>query len=418
MVSLQKIRCLIKSDLFCLLVIHLLGSRNMIFDKYIGGIICVFTVILILKNFFRNKHPIHLPSRMKFMVIAYLVLDVLCVIIQSYFRGKSQWGGEWLNFMTYHFVVSTAYLAFLLPFIVFYDYRKFNLSFLCKYGGGIAVIFICYFLISYRDIINASLGLNEDTVFDGENFPDLFNSCAFLLLLTPYIKEKKKLLPIFILGLATLFTTIIFARRGSSLSIVLVLISSFLLYIKKISTFQKTISILFVGILLLFGFFRISSSNMMDNLKEKGMYDSRKEVSEYFEKDMLKSSDLYFGRGMNGQYYCPQIYQTKDGIVSEKYRYAIETGFYHLILKGGLIFAILHVLILAISALKGLFFSKNNILKAFSLWIMLSLWELYPFGWPSFSIKFLLIWIGVCLCNNKSFLKMNDTQICEQLKIS
>lgn len=418
MINLKKTKKIIKSDLFCLLVIHLLGSHVMIYNKYIGAVICVLAVIFILKNFFRNKGAIYLPPGMKFMVATYLVLDVLCVIVQSYFRGKPQWGGEWLNFMSYHFVVSTAYLAFLLPFVVCYDCRKFNLSFLCKYGGGIAVIFICYFLISYREIINANLGLDENAIFDGENFPALFNSCSFILFLTPYIKDKKKLLPIFVLGLVTLFTTVIFARRGSSLSIVLVLVSSFLLYIKKVSAFQKVVSMLFVSVLLLFGCSRVSSSNMMDNLKDKGMYDSRSEVSEYFEKDMLKSTDLYFGRGLNGQYYCPQIYYTKEGIVSVNYRYSIETGFYHLILKGGLIFALLHVLILGISALKGLFLSKNNILKAFALWMLLSLWELYPFGWPTFTIKFLLVWIGVGLCNNKSFLNMNDKQICEQLKIS
>ena len=116
-------------------------------------------------------------------------------------------------------------------------------------------------------------------------------------------------------------------------------------------------------------------------------------------------------------YYCPQRYVVDGKYEYVKYRYSIETGFYHLILKGGIIFAVLHVIILFSAVIKGLFFSRNMVVKAFALWILLSLIELYPFGWPSFSIKFLLVWIGACICYDKAFLIMSNEQICKVLQI-
>lgn len=418
MYRLHNIRNLANEDLFFLLILHFIGSKIMLYNKFIGGIMCVSIVFLIVRLFFRNRTGIVFPLTMKVLVTIYLFLDITCVIIQSYFRGVPQWGNEWLNFMTYHFVSAYDYLAFIVPFIVCYNRQKFNLSFLCKFGGLIAFMSICLVIVFYKEIINDSLGLSENLSFNGEDFVGLFSSCSFLLLLTPYIKRKMNSFIIFLFGIITLFTTIVFARRGSSLSVTIILLISLFYFLKKISFIKKILVFTFIGGVLLISSPHLFSSDIFYNLKEKGLYDSRSEVSDYFKKDMFNSKDLYFGRGMNGRYYCPQVYQTESGIDTVKYRYGIETGFYQLILRGGLIFALLHVSILAISAFKGLFFSRNNVLKAFSLWIILSLWELYPFGWPTFSIKFLLIWMGVSLCNNKEYLKMNDTQICKQLKIS
>lgn len=380
---------------------------------------CVAAVVVIITTFFKNRKSIQLHGGIKTLMTIYLFLDFVCVILQSYVRGESLWGGQILNFMTYHFVANGYYLAFVMPFVVCTDLRKFDLSFLCKYGGYVALIFVIYFFTSYESIIAAGLGIGDgdETGINGEMFPLIFSTCSFLLLLTPYIKDKRKLVAIFLLGMITLFTTVIFARRGSSLSVVLVLLSSLYLYLRKVSVGKKVLAMAMIVIMAFIGYSKLSNSYLLDNIKEKGMYDSRSEVDDYFKKDMFNSSDVFFGRGMNGKYYCPQTYSTEDGPISVSYRTSIETGFYHLVLKGGIFFALLHVLILFVSAFRGLFFSRNNILKAFSLWILLSLWELYPFGWPTFSIKFFLIWIGVCLCNSKFFLNMNDRDICHQLKI-
>ena len=41
----------------------------------------------------------------------------------------------------------------------------------------------------------------------------------------------------------------------------------------------------------------------------------------------------------------------------------------------------------------------------------MSVLELYPWGYPTFSFKFFIIWLGVIMCNSKYFLSMSDQEI-------
>lgn len=407
----------IYNNVVFLFFIHLLGTEFISINRWIASLICLYAIIGITICIIKRgafKFPFF--SFVGSLFCLYLFLDFVCVIVQSYFRGNLIWGNEILSFFSYHIVVNNYYLAFSLPFITLLDYRRFKLSTFLQLAIWVSIIGIVCFLFHTSDLLSVILKKDE---FPWKNYSDCFDSVAFCLFLLPLIKNKRKYLVVAVFGIITLLITLICARRGATLTIGIIFLFSACLYAKNIS--YKYISIywlLIVGIV--FGGFMIyhqQSNTLFKNMTQKGLYNSREIVANYFEKDMFNSSDIWFGRGLNGMYYCPQRYVVDGKYEYVKYRYSIETGFYHLILKGGIIFAVLHVIILFSAVIKGLFFSRNMVVKAFALWILLSLIELYPFGWPSFSIKFLLVWIGACICYDKAFLIMSNEQICKVLQI-
>ena len=120
--------------------------------------------------------------------------------------------------------------------------------------------------------------------------------------------------------------------------------------------------------------------------------------------------DMIFGKGLNGRYYYPLL---EDDFLNG-WRYGTETGFYNIVLKGGYVMAFTYILLLLIPAYKGIFQAHNILCNAGGFFILLSLFELYPFGWLEFSLKFLAIWMMVVLCMNPNVRNMSDLQIKQQ----
>lgn len=404
--------------------LHIIGGFIVTYNRLAGSTICLFSIVMIILSI-KKYGEYHFPftGNIKPLFKSYILITIICVFAQGYFRGQPIWGNEFLSFLSYHIVVSQFYLAFSLPLICFIDYRKFTFYIILKYASWFSIFFLLIICLDIQNILQrVVLKNNNDLMIEdaAEIFANLFSSVSFILLLGRYIQNKKRLIPIVLFGLASLFLTIIYARRGSALSISIVLAYSVYEYYRSIRLKYKLFlcAILFLTIISTSNNLLEKSQLYINNVSEKGFENTRQEVATYFEKDLFNSPDIIWGRGMNGQYYCPQTYHSKEGGYTHiTYRHSIETGFYHLILKGGVIFAILHVLILFGAAWCGIIRSRNRILKLFSFWILLSLFELYPFGWPTFGLKFLLIWIGACFCLSKKFYMMNDKEICEYLKI-
>jgi len=118
-----------------------------------------------------------------------------------------------------------------------------------------------------------------------------------------------------------------------------------------------------------------------------------------FLKDM-EAIDLWIGRGSIGTY-------STGGLL----RPSIECGYLQVILKGGGIMLFL-LLFMAMTALfKGLFASKNWVVKGFALIVAGWLMEMIPFGNPSAFPRYALFWFAVGVCHNKQLRAMTDEQI-------
>ncbi len=245
---------------------------------------------------------------------------------------------------------------------------------------------------------------------------DLGISSGFLLLTLSYHSNKKKLFAIIII-LLTLFFAIVRARRGLILMTSTALIISIILYF---ITTRKKIIFTYVSILLIsisaiaasYYMYKIKDSQIFGFILERGKEDSRTGVELFFYDDM-KTNDWILGRGINGEYFCPEI---QDDLITN-YRPVIETGYLQIILKGGLISLFLFLLIAVPAVFKGLFNSKNTLSKAAALWILFAIISLYPATVVTFSLRYLLVWISIGICYSKTLRNIPEKYLQEYFKL-
>ena len=226
--------------------------------------------------------------------------------------------------------------------------------------------------------------------------------CGFLWLTYIYHSKKRRSALIFV-TLVTLLLVIIRARRA------LILITIFpvaIAYIMYVFNHEKRLKIALLSILaaivLSLAGYGIYSTSLFDSLRQRGLEDTRSGVEICFSKDM-QARDWIFGKGINGEYFCPNIDPGPS-----PYRSTIETDYLQIILKGGLINLVLLLLIMIPAAIKGIFYSKNMLSKAAGYWILLWLLSLYPINVSNFSMSYLLVWISVGICYSRTLRDMPE----------
>lgn len=321
--------------------LHLLGillvTRN---NQWLGSVICFYAILqmiicLIKKG--RCRYPF--SGLIGVLFYLYLLFSIFCVIIPSYFRGKAPWGDEFLSFLSYHFVVPEFYLAFFLPFLILFGCKRFfSFSIFLRISRVAAYIGIICLVVDFSHLLYHESILNDKSSFLWNNYTTVFDAIAFSLFLLPVLHNRKKYIPVIIIGILVLFITVICARRGASLTIAIVFFFVACLFSSHIRVkFKPIYWLILIGIAVSgYLFYYFKSDTLFRQITQKGMYNNREIVNNYFEKDMFNSFDMWFGRGLNGLYYCPQRYAAEGGKFEYvKYRQSIETGFYHLILKGG-----------------------------------------------------------------------------------
>jgi hypothetical protein len=240
---------------------------------------------------------------------------------------------------------------------------------------------------------------------------DLGISCGFILLTYKYHSNKKRLLALLTV-LLILFFAIVRARRGLVIMTISVIVSSYLLYLfyskKKILVLYLSVLILTLGAFYAANIYNIQKNRIFNFIAERGKEDTRTGVELYFYTDM-KPIDWIIGKGLEGEYYCPDI----DENAVTNYRSVIETGYLQIILKGGLISLMLLVLITVPAIFKGIFYSKNILSKAAGIWILLALLSLYPATVNTFSMRYLLVWISVGICYSNKIRNIPDKVLVE-----
>ena len=289
-----------------------------------------------------------------------------------------------------------------------------NVTFYKKLFDIIIILGVFFFICNIlfiRDLLSRSS--------ETQNIIELFAwnlamPSGFILLTYKYHSNKKKLFALAALVLALLFS-IYKARRG--LSTILSSILIFSLFIYLFSTKQKVLAIylsalsICSGLLYANSIYNINNNKLLSFIAQRGVEDTRTGVELYFYNDM-QIKDWIIGRGIYGEYYCPGIDQDSD------YRNLIETGYLQIILKGGLIRLFSFLLIAVPAVFLGLFYSKNLLAKASSVWIIIVLIAMYPATVESFSLEYILVWVCVGICYSKSIRKLSDDELTELFKTS
>jgi hypothetical protein len=242
-----------------------------------------------------------------------------------------------------------------------------------------------------------------------EDFSSLTLPCGFILFTYKYHDNKRKLFAAGVVIL-TLLWSIYKGRRGLSSIFLMTLIIAYFLYLihtkKKVIIIYLSILFFTIGLFYASHLYHINQNELFGFIVQRGDEDTRTGVELLFYDDM-KTKDWIIGRGINGEYFCPDIEENQ----LTNYRSYIETGYLQTILKGGLISLGLYLLIAVPAFILGIFYSRNLLAKAAGLWIFIGILSSYPTSVESFNLQFLLIWISIGICYSKEIRKLSDNTI-------
>ena len=127
-----------------------------------------------------------------------------------------------------------------------------------------------------------------------------------------------------------------------------------------------------------------------------------------------RAGDLLIGRGFYGTYYCPNVDKDSDTGESDDNREVIENGYLQIILKGGIIYLLLYMMLMIPAIVKGVK-APNQLSKACAVIVFVQLVDMLVFGVPTFNIKTFMIWMAVSVCYNKRISGMTDDEVNEML---
>lgn len=219
--------------------------------------------------------------------------------------------------------------------------------------------------------------------------------CGFILLTYLYHTKRVNLIALGVMTLTFLLATIR-ARRGLMFMVISPLVIAYFIYLftNRGNTLKWIFSLMLVGVVVAYGYkvYNKNKFGLFDSITNRADEDTRTGVELYFYADM-DTNDWIFGKGVDGEYYCPGI----DGMDSV-YRTTIETDYLQLILKGGIISLGLLLLIAIPAVFKGLFSSRNILSKAAAIWILLWMIDLYPATVTTFTLNYVLVWISIGIC--------------------
>lgn len=185
------------------------------------------------------------------------------------------------------------------------------------------------------------------------------------------------------------------------------LLCYFMIYLittkKKFLIIYASILLSIITIFYISSIYKQSQGGLFGYLLARGDEDTRSGVEEYMKADM-SDTDWIIGKGIAGEYYCPNI----DVNDVTGYRNVIETGYLEIMLKGGAVSLVLYLLIAIPAIFIGLFASKNILSKAAAMWILLSTIYIYPIVVTGFDMRYLIYWISIGICYSKKIRNIPD----------
>ena len=317
---------------------------------------------------------------------------------------------------------SAMFMPNLIPFVILAFPRsyQFDFKYLWRVMWLMCILYLCYYPFAFWSMTHYSWSFDQvagEVWGDKGTYGDFItNSTIGIASLAPVVIMVyfKKYLNVkqwkwfLIAYVGSILIQAFLARRGGLVMSVLYLVLAWGMYALNDKRTSKFKMMLLAAVVIGLGYMLFS--NMADSffstLIERGNEDTRGGVEDGFYADMKSQNDWIFGRGWFGQYYEPLI---------GMFRHGVETGFLTLILRGGLLYLIPYVSILALSFWNGYFRSHNLFCKSFAIICMMQIICLYPFGWPAFNFFHFIMWMGVWLCNNKSIRNLTNEQIFEKI---
>ena len=356
--------------------------------------------ILGLIIYYRQKNPLKpMPGSLFYPLIILFVIWSLLLIIYALI------GIDSLLYLQRILGVRYFFIPYLLPLVLLFT--KFDLDFLRQYFHYIYILIIPALLIQLSIVV---FGISQQEWYEQTHRILIFDIGSSFLLLTAHLSRKKHI-SYFIYFYFLIWTILwsAYGRRGMLIESVLFFI--FMIFIRLRSPFLKLadrMRIYFSGLLIIilflsFGYLLTSSYAFQRGMTKEGFNESRSSVFEGFFLDFNSTTDLVFGRGLNGTV-LRSIYS--DTMFTE-----IENGILTILLKGGFLYLIPFLILMIRAIYLGLFRSNNDLVKALACLILIYIIMMAYFNLPDYSSKYIFIWISVSICFTPEIRNYSNNEI-------
>lgn len=312
--------------------------------------------------------------------------------------------------LSYDYIINIAFddydglFPFLAPIVLLFPQKISLYKRIFQVVAVLALLYLVLVVFDFRTLINRDISDVKSRGAIESLTRHLALPCGFILLTYRYQNKRVNYLACIVVTL-TILLAIVRARRGMLFSLAAPVCFTCIIYFleskKKTGVFFVALFSLFI--VTIYGMQFFSESSFFNSFKSRVGEDTRSGVEECFYNDM-KGMDWIVGKGINGTYYCPSV----DSSTKTNYRSIIETDYLNIILKGGIISICLLLVISIPAAVKGIFYSNNNLGRASGFWILLWLLSLYPTTVVAFNMNYLLFWIAIAICYNKKIRKIPD----------
>ena len=363
------------------------------------GLLFIFASPLRLK--YKRVSP--LKGNVKFLFHIYLFW-ILIIILQPLFNGQGY------SDKSIHPYANYGLTSYLLPFIVLLGVNNISLVKIFRIVFVFSLIGFVFFVVNFNNMQTIVLR-GEGISSDGEigigqlanNYYFWFSISSLSLLCYEFVPKKYRWTAIFT-SLFTLLLITYLARRGGIFMYVLYFFGMYYLYLEqpeKKHRFPKIILVVAITSIL-FAVVKNYSDSTFALLFERLEDDTRSSVDEGIINFLNAENAWLFGKGIEGAY--------KHSDFDEP-RYVHETGYLHLIMKGGVIYLFLYVSLLLHAAYLGFFKTKNRLTKALALYAFFHLIFLIPYGVPNFGLEYLFVWIAFAFCESSNYRSMTNQQV-------
>lgn len=124
--------------------------------------------------------------------------------------------------------------------------------------------------------------------------------------------------------------------------------------------------------------------------------------------DLMRTGELWLGRGSSGTYFSPYFLQTGD---DSHTRLTVEVGFLSYLLKGGIVAAALNIGTFLFAAYLAIYKSKSEYMRWVGLMLIAHVFILFMENLVALDLYNLCIWLFVGFCLSKDFRALTDSDI-------
>jgi len=376
----------------------------------------------------KRQMPGEISTYLKFLYVIIFFMVMRGSIIGRFpMVSKNSFGTSIYDIIRYFLVERHSTLAILFPFVVMVDWNSDEFKYYVKFGLISSVLAIISFFF-FKDYIGGAdifgytslIGANGNMVTTRTIANSIFYGFGMILCLSwsfSYFKDKWYFWIIPFILVLYFYCQVLGGGRGDSVSAFCYL----LIFLYMLNKYKFGDMHLFSNKLIVFGvlaigvaalYYLATNTAFFSLLLRRSFVDGSmnseimESSRENFTNLMITDFDSHplcwvFGRGVNGYY----------SLGYGRFRDTIEWGFLRLILKGGILYLFLYVIVLIKTFLKGFRYSNNILGKSLAIMCLVQVLLLIPFGIPAVTIQFLLVWHSVRLLHSEDFLEMTDDEI-------